>query len=193
MAEKNSILIIDDSEVSIMALKDILESDYIVHIAKNGRLGLEVAERELPDAILLDIIMPEVDGYGVLVALKKNRKTSNIPVILISSLDDMRNEQKGFILGAADYVSKPFSPTVVKHRVQNQIDIVNSLLLKEQSIIQEKKKLNKALDEALLGANKIQTDLEKALMEAKDREDHLQQRIYELEEKLYNLTKDTDN
>ena len=186
MDRKNSILIIDDSEVSIMALKDILETDYTVYTAKNGKIGMEQAEKELPDIILLDIIMPEIDGYTVLTSLKKNEKTKGIPVMLISSLDDMRNEQKGFILGAADYVSKPFSPTVVKHRVQNQIDVVNLLHLKEESSTLEKERLSKALDEALAEAKKIQTELASALNESREREAALQKTIDELQAKLSN-------
>ena len=184
MDRKNSILIIDDSEVSIMALKDILEPDYSVFTAKNGKIGMEEAEKQLPDIILLDIIMPEIDGYTVLTSLKKNDKTKDIPVMLISSLDDMRNEQKGFILGASDYVSKPFSPTVVKHRVQNQIDVVNLLYLKEQSSILEKDRLSKALDEALADAKKIQSELAAELTESRKREAELQKTIDELQAKL---------
>ena len=184
MERKNSILIIDDSEVSIMALKDILEADYTVYTAKNGKVGMEQAEKELPDIILLDIIMPEIDGYTVLTSLKKSEKTKNIPVMLISSLDDMRNEQKGFILGASDYVSKPFSPTVVKHRVQNQIDVVNLLYLKEQSRTLEKEQLSKEMNEALAGAKKVQSELEAALKESRDREAELQKTIDELQAKL---------
>ena len=170
MDRKNSILIIDDSEVSIMALKDILEPDYTVFTAKNGKIGMEEAEKQLPDIILLDIIMPEIDGYTVLATLKKNEKTKGIPVMLISSLDDMRNEQKGFILGAADYVSKPFSPTVVKHRVQNQIDVVNLLYIKDQSNIKERLQLRKELDEAL------------------QREAELQKTVKDLQDKLSELS-----
>jgi len=124
-AKTNSVLIVDDDTTNIMALTHILSPEYSIYAAKNGQDAIETAAEHLPDIILLDILMPEMDGYEVLAALKRADKTRAIPVIIVTGLDSVENEEKGLALGAADYISKPFSPTVVKLRVQNQIQILN--------------------------------------------------------------------
>ena len=130
--KKNSVLVIDDEGSNIMALTHILSSDYIVYAAKNGQKGLEAAEKYLPDVILLDIIMPEMDGYAVISLLKNSEKTRDIPVVFITGLSNQADEEKGLSLGAADYISKPFSPAIVKLRVRNQIRMLNQLRIIEQ-------------------------------------------------------------
>ena len=130
--KKNSVLIVDDENSNIMALTHILSADYIVYAAKNGQKAIEAAEKYLPDVILLDIIMPEMDGYDVITVLKENEKTLDIPVIFITGLSNVNDEEKGLVLGAADYISKPFSPAIVKLRVRNQIKMLNQLRIIEQ-------------------------------------------------------------
>ena len=93
-------------------------------MAKDGEDAIEVADQYLPDLILLDIIMPEMDGYHVITKLKKSDKAKNIPVIFVSGLHDVLDEEKGLFLGAADYISKPFSAAIVKLRVKNQISML---------------------------------------------------------------------
>jgi len=122
--EKRSILIIDDSESNIMALTKILSSEYNINIAKNGLEGIEIAKKESPDIIILDIIMPKMDGFETITALKKSVQTRKIPVIFITGLSKPKDEEKGLALGAAEYISKPFSPEIVKLRVRNQISIL---------------------------------------------------------------------
>jgi signal transduction histidine kinase len=128
-AKKNSVLIVDDENANIMALTHILSQDYIVYAAKNGQKAFGAAEKYLPDVVLLDIVMPEIDGYAVIAALKGAGKTRNIPVIFITGLSNATDEEKGLSLGAADYISKPFSPAIVKLRVQNQIKLINQTRL----------------------------------------------------------------
>ncbi|MCL2815971.1 MAG: response regulator [Oscillospiraceae bacterium] len=123
--KKNSILIVDDENANIMALTHILGSEYTVFTVKNGPTAIKVAEKQLPDVILLDIVMPEMDGYAVIAALKNNDRTKNIPVIFITGLSNADDEEKGLSLGAADYIGKPFSPAIVKLRVLNQINQIN--------------------------------------------------------------------
>ena len=123
----NSVLIVDDVNANIIALTDILKSEYTIYAAKNGQKAIELAEEFLPDVILLDIIMPEMDGYAVIKTLKSSDKTLNIPVIFITGLDKDGNEEKGLELGAADYITKPFSPLVVKLRVRYQIEMINQM------------------------------------------------------------------
>jgi len=125
---KNSILIVDDNKSNIMTLTQILSPEYEVYAAISGQKAIKAAEVRLPDVILLDILMPEMDGYAVLAALKSSANTSNIPVIFITGLQSSDDEKKGLALGAADYISKPFSSEIVKLRVRNQIIIVNQMI-----------------------------------------------------------------
>ena len=118
---KNSVLVVDDENSNIIALTHILSPDYAIYAAKNGPAGLKAAEKYLPDLILLDILMPEMDGYAVIAALKSSEKTRGIPVIFISGLSEARDEEKGLALGAADYINKPFSSAIVRQRVRNHI------------------------------------------------------------------------
>ena len=126
-AGKHSILIVDDENFNIMALTHILSPEYTVFAAKNGQNAMSAAEKYLPDVILLDIIMPEMDGYAVISALKNSEKTQNIPVIFVTGLSSVYGEEKGLVLGASDYIAKPFSPAIVRLRVQNQIKILDQL------------------------------------------------------------------
>ena len=122
--KKHSILIVDDEKSNIFTLTHILNQEYTILVAKDGEDAIEVAEKYLPDLILLDIIMPDIDGYDVITELKKSDKTRNIPVVFVSGLHDVLDEEKGLFLGAADYISKPFSAAIVKLRVKNQISML---------------------------------------------------------------------
>ena len=124
-AKKYSVLIVDDERTNIMVLTSVLSQEYTIYAAKSGQDGLEAAAEHLPDVILLDILMPDMDGYEVLAALKASDKTREIPVIIATALDSNRDEAKGLALGAADYISKPFSPAIVKLRIQNQVKMLN--------------------------------------------------------------------
>ena len=134
----NSILIVDDETVDHMLLTHILSPQYTVYVAKDGQSGIRRAKEILPDLILLDIIMPEMNGYEVLAALKNIEETREIPVIFITGLSSVEDEEKGLTL-AEDYIIKPFSEGVIKSRVRNQIKIVNqarmiNCLLKNQNM-----------------------------------------------------------
>jgi diguanylate cyclase (GGDEF)-like protein len=124
---RNSILIVDDENSNILSLTYILGSEYVIFAAKSGKKALEAAEKHRPDVILLDIIMPEMDGYATITSLKSLSITQSIPVIFISGLNNIVDEEKGLALGAADYISKPFVPGIVKLRVKNQIRMINQL------------------------------------------------------------------
>jgi len=132
---KHKILIIDDEKSNIIALTDILENDYDVLALRDSRKALETAERHMPDVILLDIIMPEMDGHEVIAALKANKKTCDIPVIFITGLDSRDAEEAGLKLGAADYITKPFHPAIVKIRISNQIKIVEGDIIKKHEVM----------------------------------------------------------
>ncbi|MDR2965132.1 MAG: response regulator [Treponema sp.] len=125
--EKNSILIVDDEITYLETLTILLESDYLIYKADNGLSAIKIANKLMPDLILLDIIMPGMTGYEVLEELKKSKKTKNIPVVILTGLDSTEEEEKGLALSAADFIVKPFKPKILKLRVSNQIQIVNQI------------------------------------------------------------------
>ena len=125
--KKYSILVADDEKTYLLELTNILSPKYDVYAVKNGQDAISSAEELLPDVILLDIIMPDMDGYEVIYALKANEKTADIPVIFITGLRDSADEERGLHLGAADYISKPFSPAIVELRIRNQVEIRENL------------------------------------------------------------------
>ncbi|MDR2965794.1 MAG: response regulator [Treponema sp.] len=135
---KNSILIVDDENSNILTLTHILNSDYNVYAAKDGLKAIQAANKYLPDIILLDIIMSEMDGYAVLAELKSSEKTQNIPVIFITGLSDVADEEKGLALGVADYITKPFSAAIVKLRVRNQMQMIEQFRSNEYDIMKYK-------------------------------------------------------
>ncbi|MBE0469838.1 MAG: response regulator [Methyloprofundus sp.] len=131
---KARVLIVDDQAPNLKVLANGLKSDYLIQVADSGSKALALAEKlPQPDLVLLDIMMPDMDGYDVLRILKNNPKTQNIPVIFVSALDDASDEQKGLELGAADYIVKPFKMPVVKARVRSQILLKHKTDLLEQA------------------------------------------------------------
>jgi len=126
-SSKYSVLIVDDEISNIITLSDILDQEYDVSAIRDSREVIETAKADLPDVILLDIIMPDMDGYEVIKALKQSKTTKEIPVIFITGLDDLKAEEKGLALGAADYIAKPFHAPIVKLRVKNQVKILDQL------------------------------------------------------------------
>ena len=123
--KRNTILVIDDEPANIVTIRHILNPDYTIYGVTDGMSGITAAKLQKPDLILLDIIMPDMDGYEVLKILKETGDTRDIPVIIITKLSTDESEEKGLILGADDYIMKPFSSVVVKLRVQNMLKIVN--------------------------------------------------------------------
>lgn len=117
------ILIVDDSLVQATKLKIILEDDYDITIAQTAKEGLDYASSRDYSLILLDVVMPDMDGFTLLKKLQEEIITRSIPVILITSLADIEHEQKGLTLGAVDYITKPFHPLIVKARVNTHIKL----------------------------------------------------------------------
>ena len=118
-----NILLVDDSPMNIDFLINSLSDLYNLKIALNGKEALEAVSEQKPDLILLDIIMPEMDGYEVCSRLKKNSATSDIPIIFLTALTDIDQKSRGFELGAVDYITKPFHSAEVKLRVKNHLTI----------------------------------------------------------------------
>lgn len=115
------ILIVDDSILEIKILADILQDRYDILACRSGIDGLEVAYQEDPALILLDIIMPEADGFEILERLKENEKTKDIPVIFLTGLEDVATEEKGLLMGAVDYIRKPYNPNIIRARVRTHV------------------------------------------------------------------------
>ena len=116
------ILIVDDAISNVKILAAILDDmGCDILFATNGANAIEIAKKSAPDIILLDIIMPEMDGHEACRILKKDPKTSEIPIIFITALDNADNEEEGLKLGAIDYIAKPFSAAIVKARISNHL------------------------------------------------------------------------
>ena len=113
------ILVVDDVPTNIAILVELLRSEHSVQMATDGAKALQLASGDAPpDLILLDVNMPGMDGFEVCGKLKESQHTRHIPVIFVTALDDHINEEKGFKLGAVDYIRKPFKPALVKARVR---------------------------------------------------------------------------
>ncbi len=119
---KGRILIVDDSLNNLTLLERILSrKGYQVTVASSGKLALDSVNLTQPDLILLDIMMPAMDGYEVCIRLKSNDRTRSIPIIFLSALVEVSNKVKAFNAGGVDYITKPFEPIEVVARVENQL------------------------------------------------------------------------
>lgn len=142
IAEKATILVVDDTPKNIDILKGLLQDDYRIKVALNGVKALNIIESDTPpDLVLLDVMMPEMDGFEVCKRSKENPKTAGIPIIFITAKSEIEDELHGFSLGAVDFIPKPFSPPVVEARVKTQIQLIQS----KRSLEEMPKKLSKYL------------------------------------------------
>lgn len=116
-----SILIVDDDKTNRRILKELVEDEARVLLAKNGIQAIEKATEFLPDLIILDVVMPDMDGFKVIETLKNKRETQHIPIIFITGNTSIEAEEKGLRLGAVDYISKPFHAGIVQARVHTQL------------------------------------------------------------------------
>lgn len=116
-----TILIVDDTPDNIDILRDILKEEYTIKAATKGSKALDLARKTRVDLILLDVMMPEMDGYEVCLALKDDEATRDIPIIFVTALNDVLDEAKGFEAGAVDYLTKPVSAPVVQARVRTHL------------------------------------------------------------------------
>lgn len=117
------ILLVDDAPTNIQVLNETLKDDYRLFFATSGSEALRMVNQAPPDLIILDVIMPDMDGYEVCRALKTNAQAHDIPIIFITSMRQQEDEVVGLELGAVDYITKPFNPAVVRLRVRNQIEL----------------------------------------------------------------------
>jgi putative two-component system response regulator len=144
--DKNRILIVDDEPGNIKILSSVLAPDYALSVATSGAQALQIAKVQLPDIVLLDMVMPEMDGIQVCEALKADESTKDIPVIFVTSMSDTANEERGLDAGAVDYIIKPISPPIVKARVKIHIQnylskrFLENLLSNQDATLDDAKK-----------------------------------------------------
>ncbi|ARP95351.1 response regulator [Bordetella genomosp. 13] len=126
-----TLLLVDDEPTNLQVLRHTLQDDYRLFFARDGLKGMELARMEQPDLILLDVMMPGISGYEVCAALKQDTATETIPIIFVTALANTMDEQYGFDLGAVDYITKPYSPAIVKARVRNHLSLVQVQVLRD--------------------------------------------------------------
>ncbi len=136
-----SVLIVDDATENIDILKELLKDEYDVKATTSGKVALKIAKEVKPDIILLDIIMPEMNGYEVCMELKKNPLTQKIPVIFITVKDEEIDEITGFAVGAEDYITKPITPLIAKARIRTHIALGNQKKELEREVREKTKEI----------------------------------------------------
>lgn len=150
-----TILVVDDTPANLSLMSKLLRDTYRVKVANSGERALEIAQSDTPpDLILLDIVMPGMDGYEVCRRLKSQTTTQDIPIIFLTAMADVENESMGFALGAVDYIAKPFNKTVVKSRIRVHIQLKRQSRLLENLVfidavteIPNRRALDQALDQ----------------------------------------------
>ena len=138
-----TLLIVDDTPENIDVLRGILKQEYKIKVASNGEKALKIAQSESPpDLILLDIMMPDMDGYEVCKRLKANYATAKIPIIFVTAKGETADESMGFDIGAVDYITKPVSPPLVIRRVRTQLSLYNEKRLLDEMVKERTKELD---------------------------------------------------
>ena len=142
MLSSQTVLIVDDTPANIHVLEEILRADYNICAATNGERALSLARSDMPpDIILLDVMMPDMDGFEVCRRLKAESATRKIPVIFVTTLDEIKDESQGFALGAVDYIHKPVSPPIVQARVQTHLALYDQKRALEEMVRQRTQEL----------------------------------------------------
>ena len=142
------VLVVDDTPANIEMLYAILQPEYAVNVAMNGADALELARAHPPDIVLLDIVMPGMDGYEVCRRMKEAPETAAVPVIFVTALSSSEDEEKGFGLGAVDFISKPFSPPIVLARIKTHLALYNQNRVLEEQVARRTAELTVAKEAA---------------------------------------------
>ncbi|MBU2887791.1 two-component system response regulator [Gilvimarinus agarilyticus] len=128
------ILVVDDEPTNLKVMQNVLADTYQLSFAKSGQAALKLADEQVPNLILLDVMMPEMSGIEVCKALKNNPNTQHIPVIFVTALSDNNDEFQGFEVGAVDYIIKPITPALVRARVRTHLSLVQAEQLKKAHV-----------------------------------------------------------
>ncbi|HLP99042.1 MAG TPA: response regulator [Sideroxyarcus sp.] len=136
-SERPTVLVIDDEPFNLSLMDELLNKDYIIQKADNGPDALKLAFADPPDLILIDVMMPNMDGFEVCRLLKNDPTTLHVPVIFITAKNEIRDEELGFAVGAADFIHKPISAPIVAARVKTHLKIkfMQDYLRKENSLL----------------------------------------------------------
>jgi len=163
MEDGKTIIVVDDNNANLIACKSILKSHYAVYPALSSAKLFELLEHIKPDLILLDVEMPDVDGYGIIKKLKENDAYKEIPVIFLSARRDATSEKEGLDLGAIDYFHKPFYSTMLLRRIEIHLSVIEyrKALLKREQFIEDF--TSRIKNELLAPANSIFDVLSNAL------------------------------
>lgn len=148
--DKFTVLIVDDEPANIDVLKDVLLPYYHVKAAPNGLVALSILQKIKPDIVLLDVMMPNMDGFEVCQKIKSIPEIAAIPVIFVTALNQTINEQHGFEVGAVDYITKPISPQITLSRVKTHLTLANQMRVTEQVVRDKTLELKKVQHSALL-------------------------------------------
>ena len=143
------VLAIDDEPANLKLLNSVLRSDYAMSFAASGVDGLIAARKHRPDLILLDIMMPEMDGYEVLRRLRSDPETSDIPVIFVTARRDQEGEEAGFDAGAVDFICKPIKPRLLQSRIRTHLDLADQRNGYRQQVFEATRDLKKSYHEAI--------------------------------------------
>lgn len=135
------ILIVDDESINVRVLEMTLKSEYETMVACNGHEAIRIVKEQLPDLVLLDVMMPELSGFEVCRIIKSDEALASIPIIFVTALERSADESQGLILGAADYITKPINPDLVNLRVRNhlKLKLQRDQLKKQRDILQRQK------------------------------------------------------
>jgi len=163
--KKDLILIVDDQPNNLKIIASILNKKYILSAASNGYSALNILKKIKPDLILLDVVMPEMNGFETCKKIKANRKSKDIPIIFLTAKTDIEDVIKGFDLGAVDYFSKPFIPKEILSKIENHLNLSRA----KKTISKQKLKL-KSLNLKLLEAKKDLAQAKHELMKNKKKD-----------------------
>lgn len=166
LGRKQRILIVEDVRLNAQILVNVLQDEYDLRVASNGLEALEMVKEQMPDLILLDIIMPEMDGYAVCAELQSDPKTRDIPILFLTALEGDQNEAYGLELGAMDYIRKPFSVPIVKTKIRNHLELkrYKDLLKRDSRIdgltrVPNRRRFDEAFAEERMRAGRSNTPL----------------------------------
>ena len=123
---KDQILVVDDQPENLKIIASKLTPEYTLSIANNGMNALKILEKSIPDLILLDIMMPEMDGFEVCKRIRENKRTKDVPIIFLTAKTALEDIIKGFDSGAVDYITKPFNPAEMSVRVKNHLNLYHA-------------------------------------------------------------------
>ncbi len=164
----NTVLLVDDIPANIKILVGALRESYRLIVATNGIDAVRAALEKKPDLILLDVMMPGMDGYEVCKCLKAKKETVDIPIIFVTAMSEEKDETRGFLLGAVDYIIKPVNPVIVKARVQTHIALRNA----QRELQHHRDELEDMVLERTRELREAQIEITNRLVQAAEYHDH---------------------